>query len=849
MAPITRSAGLSDKEAADRLAMDGSNELPSSKPRSLVRISTDVVREPMLLLLIAAGAIYLVLGDLEEALALVGAILVVVGITLYQEQKTERALAALRDLSSPRALVVRGGVTRRIAGKDVVRGDVVIVNERDRVPADAIVTSCSNLLVDESLLTGESAAVRKRASAAATEPERPGGDDHPFVYSGTLVVGGHGVARVFATGLATELGKIGKALSGLEIGRTSLQVEVSRMVRVLAALGLSACVLVALVYGLTRSRWLEGVLAGLTMAISMVPEEFPVILTVFLALGAWRISRNQVLTRRVPAIETLGSATVLCVDKTGTLTMNRMTVKTIYAAAERRAVAADAPDARADAFLEVVETGILASKQEPFDPMERALVDCGQHLRVSPDWREWTLAAEYPLSSELLVVAQVWRHAGAPNDVVAVKGAPEAIVDLCRLAGADAQLVMQQVEAMAADGLRVLGVARGRQPRGELPTSPRAFTLRFAGLVGLADPVRPGVPGAIKECDAAHIRVVMLTGDYPATALNIARQIGLANTEQCLTGAEIGRLDEAELRQRVAAIDVFARIAPEQKLHLVKALKANGEIVAMTGDGVNDAPALKAAHIGIAMGGRGTDVAREAAALVLLDDDFSSIVRAVRLGRRIYDNIRKAMAYVLAIHVPIAGVSLVPVFFNWPLVLMPVHIIFMEMIVDPACSIAFEMEPEEADLMRRRPRDPKDRLFEPRLVLRSLLQGSGALAISLLVLGAARSSGLDGREVRTLTFTTLIITNLMLIFANRSLTRAFASLWRAPNPALWYLAGSATLLLGLVLFVPFLREVFQLARPHALDLVACVAAGAASLIWMEALKLVDSRTTPPPSIP
>ena len=834
-------AGLSDADAAARLQRDGHNDLPSAEPRSMFAIAVGVVREPMFLLLIASGTVYLLLGDPEEAIALLAAVFLVIGITLYQEQKTERALQALRDLSSPRALVIRDGVAKRIPGRDVVKDDLVVLREGDRVPADACLESCSNLFADESLLTGESVAVRKVAGVRSASAEPPGGDDRPLVYSGTLIVRGDGIARVYATGPATELGKIGAALARVEIGRTALQIEVARMVRLLAAVGMTACVILGVVYGYTRHRWLDGALAGLTLAISMVPEEFPVILTIFLALGAWRISRSHVLTRRIPAIETLGSATVLCVDKTGTLTENRMSVAAI-ATADGSEEAAGVNLALPAAARQVISTAILASKPDAFDPMERAFKDLGGTLDLEADHPRVSLVHEYPLSDRLLAVVHVWRTAdNAPVHLVAAKGAPEAIVTLCALDDERRARVLQQVERMAGAGLRVLGVARGEWGAEALPESPQAFRLQYLGLVGLADPVRPGVPAAIEECQSARIRVVMITGDYPATAMSIARQIGLARAEVCLTGAEVARMNDVELQRRVQDADIFARIVPEQKLRLVTALKIGGEVVAMTGDGVNDAPALKAADIGIAMGGRGTDVAREAAALVLLDDDFSSIVQAVRLGRRIYDNIEKATAYVLAIHVPIAGISLIPVLFGWPLVLMPVHVIFMELIIDPACSIAFEMEPEETDVMRRPPRDPKRRLFTGRMMARSLLQGLGALGAALLVLVAGRAWGFVESDVRTVTISTLITANLALILTNRSLTRSILAGWRAPNPALRWIGAGALGLLATILYVPFVRDLFRMSRPHAIDVFMIAIAGISALAWMEIVKRSMNR--------
>ncbi|MGZ3630172.1 MAG: cation-translocating P-type ATPase, partial [Ktedonobacteraceae bacterium] len=670
---INTITGLSEQEATARLAKEGYNELPSTGRRGIVKIAFEIVREPMFILLIAGGIIYLLLGDIREALILLGSIFVIMGITFYQENRTERALEALRDLSSPRALVIRDGVQKRIAGREVARGDMLMLAEGDRVPADAALLWSLNLSVDESLLTGESVPVRKVTWDNRTETMalvRPGGDDLPFVYSGTMVVQGQGIAEVQATGLNTELGKIGKALQTVESEETSLHRETGRLVRILAIMGIAFCLVVVILYGLTRGNWLNGLLAGITLAMSLLPEEFPVVLTIFLALGAWRIAQNEVLTRRMPAVETLGSATVLCVDKTGTLTLNRMSVSRLFAAGSVFTIPTHHATGQQnndhllpEAFHELVEYSILASQQDPFDPMEKAMRQLGDLYLAQTEHihRDWTLIREYPLSPILLAISHVWNSPSSETYVIAAKGAPEAIMDLCHLDEAQKEELSRQIIHMADDGLRVLGVARAYFMHTEpLPGEQHDFDFKFIGLIGLADPVRPGVADSVKECYTAGIRVVMITGDYSGTARNIAQQIGLKSTDECITGTELDEMKDTELQERIKSVNIFARVVPEQKLRLVNALKANGEIVAMTGDGVNDSPALKSSHIGIAMGGRGTDVARESAALVLLDDDFSSIVHAVKLGRRIYDNIRKAMIYILAIHVPIAGISLVP---------------------------------------------------------------------------------------------------------------------------------------------------------------------------------------------
>jgi Ca2+-transporting ATPase len=832
--------GLSEAEAAERLNKEGYNELPSSKQRSIFAIAFDVIREPMFLLLVACGILYLILGDVEEALMLLGFVFVVMGITLYQERKTERALEALRDITSPRALVIRDGMENRIAGRQVVRGDILVVKEGDRVPADAKLLSCLNLSVDESLLTGESVSVRKSATKRIEEMARPGGDDLPFIYSSTLVVQGQGIAEVKATGIHTEIGKIGKALQTIEQEATLLQKETGRMVRNLAIIGLSLCLLVVVIYGLTRGNWLHGFLAGITMAMAMLPEEFPVVLTIFLALGAWRISQKQVLTRRVPAIETLGSATVLCVDKTGTLTLNRMSVSKMFASNKFYDFNSSSQSPLPETFHEVTEFSVLASQIDPFDPMEKAIKQLGEQYLAQTEHlhEDWNLVHEYPLSKELLSLSRVWRSPNGTDYIIAAKGAPEAIADLCHFNKKQTEELSSHISTMADEGLRVLGVAKARFEKKALPNEQHDFTFEFLGLIGLADPVRSTVPKAIKECYTAGIRVVMITGDYPGTAQNIARQIGLSSSNKFITGSELDNMSDEELPQRIKEVNIFARVVPEQKLRLVNALKANGEIVAMTGDGVNDAPALKSAHIGIAMGGRGTDVARESAALVLLDDDFSSIEQAVKLGRRIFDNIQKAIAYIFAIHVPIAGMSLIPVLFKWPLVLLPVHIVFLELIIDPACSIVFEAEPEEADVMRRPPRNPKEPLFSKRTLIVSLLQGVSVLLIVLAVFSFSWYRGHDEQDARALTFTTLIVANLGLILTNRSWTRTILSTLRSPNKALWWVILGAIIFLGLVLYVPFLRNMFKLQMLHPIDLWICLAAGIVSILWFEGLKLV-----------
>jgi P-type Ca2+ transporter type 2C len=832
--------GLSETEAAKRLKEEGFNELPSAKKRNVFRIGIDVIREPMFLLLIACGIIYLFLGDVREALILLVFVFVIIGITFYQERKTERTLEALRDLSSPRALVVRDGIERRIVGREVVRGDTLILNEGDRVPADAILISCLDFSVDESLLTGESVSVRKCAGDALEQMTRPGGEDLPYVFSGTLVVKGQGIAVVKQIGLDTEMGKIGKTLQSLETEDTLIQKETRILVRNIAIVGVSISLLIVIIYGITRGDWLHGFLAGITLGMAILPEEFPVVLTIFMALGAWRISQSNVLTRRTPAIETMGAATVLCVDKTGTLTLNKMSVAKIYTDGQYFDLNKNKSNTLPEKFHELIEYSILASEINPSDPMEKAFKQLGKDYLSKTEHlhSDWELVGDYNLTKQFLALSHVWKSPTGSDYVISSKGAPEAVADLCHLDKAKMNELKERVATLASEGLRVLGVAKASFKQAPLPDTQHDFIFEFVGLVGLADPIRPGVPDAIKECYAAGIRVAMITGDYPGTAQAIAGQVGLTSLEKYITGPEIDKMDNAELHDQIKNINIFARVMPEHKLRIVNALKANGEIVAMTGDGVNDAPALKSAHIGIAMGGRGTDVAREAASMVLLDDDFSSIVKAIRLGRRIFDNLRKAMAYIFAIHVPIVGMSFLPVLLNQPLVLFPVHIVFLELIIDPACTLIFEAEKEEKNVMSRPPRDPKQRVFNKTTLGLSLLQGLVVLIVTFAVYWFAILRGLAEGEVRALTYVTLILANLFLILSNRSWSQGIFTKLRDKNNALIWVMSGAVIFLILALTIPFLRSLFIFESIRPAELLLCLGAALVSIAWFEIYKLV-----------
>jgi len=807
----------------------------------------NLLREPMSLLLLLCGGIYAAVGDQQEAFMLLGFVIFIMALTLFQERKTGRALAALRDLASPRALVIRSGERIRIAGRELVPDDLVVLGEGDRVPADAALLQASHVTVDESLVSGESVPVRKSVWDGLLSFARPGGEDLPFLYAGTLIVGGAGIARVTATGARAEIGRIGAALQTQDNAQeTPLQTEARRLVIKLAWVGGALSLIAALGYGLAKHDWLGGLLAGLTLAMAILPNEFPVVVAVFLALGAWRLSRRKVLARRIPAVESLGAVTVLCVDKTGTLTANKMTVSRMMANGETFAVDALGATPLPESMHETVEYSILASRRDPFDPMERAFKALGdgqlagtEHLH--PDW---LLVREYPLTRARLAVVQIWRAPDRSELVVAAKGAPEAIAKLCGLDPASRAELDANVRTLASDGLRVLAVGRTQIAEAAIPAEPGSLRFDFVGLVGLEDPLRAGVPAAVAECRSAGIRVVMITGDYPSTAQAIARQAGLDAT-RLITGSELGTLSESDLRQRVADTSVFARMLPEQKLSLVRALAANGEIVAMTGDGVNDAPALKAAQVGIAMGARGTDVAREAAAVVLLEDDFAALVHGIRMGRRVVDNLKKALAYILAVHLPIVGLTLVPIAMGWPLVLMPIHVAFLHLVIDPACSVVFESQLEEADVMQRPPRPPQSPMFGRRVIGISVTQGAAVLVVVLLVYGVALHLGQLELEARALTFATFLVANLGLIFTNRSWSRRIG-LSSVKDATLWVVTLSAVLFLALVIYLPPLAHLFRFAPLGPLDVALCFGAGALSVAWFEVVKRSGRARPAPP---
>jgi Ca2+-transporting ATPase len=814
--------GLSRALVQRRQEEEGLNELPQSKPKRTLSIILNILKEPTVYILLGCGVIYFLIGDRQEALMLMGFLVLIISITVTQEAKAERALEALKDLSSPRALVLRDGTKQRIAGREVVRGDILFVNEGDRVPADAVLISGDYISSDESLLTGEAIPVDKKKDS--------------LLFAGATIVRGQGIALVKAIGVQTEIGKIGKSIQTTQAEGTNLEKQTNHLVKSVTWIAALLCVMVVVVYALSRGNWLEGSLVGLSLAMAIMPNELPAVLAIFMALGAWRLSQRRVLTRKLSAVENLGSVTVLCVDKTGTLTLNQMAIQKVYSQGRYVDILNSNISSLDEEFHEAIEFGILASRKDPYDPMELAFVSAGSKFLQGTEHlhHDWSLTKEYPLSPELLSISHAWKPKAGGGFVVGAKGAPEAIIDLCHLSEADAKAAHLVAESMASEGLRVLGVAKASSDQAALPAKQHDFEFVLVGFIGLVDPVRSEVPNAVSECHKAGVRVVMITGDHPTTACSIARKIGLVNPNLVMTGAEMQEVSDVDLGIMAKKISVFSRVMPEQKLRLVNCLKASGEVVAMTGDGVNDAPALKSADIGIAMGGRGTDVARESADLVLLDDDFASIVEAIRMGRRIYTNLRSALVYLFAVHIPIAGMSIFPVVFGLPLVFFPAHIAFLHLIIEPASSIAFEAEPADPGSMSEPPRDPNEKLLNRDLWIPSLVMGSSILVALLSVYYISLKRGFGENDARAFVFTTLIISNIVLIFMSRgSKTSLLKKLTSKPNKVVQYIILASLVMLGGVLYIEGLREVFNFSYLHPVDLIICITIGIVSVIWTE----------------
>ena len=821
--------GLTDEEARGRLARYGPNLVHEPSRRTILQIARDTLREPMFLLLVLAAGLYLLVGDLAEGLFLSVGALLSLSLVVIQETRSEHALQALNALAAPQARVIRAGVVRAIPAAELVPDDLVVVGEGVRIPADALLVDGDVLEVDESALTGESMSVAKRPASGPSSQDHhpaPGDEAGHCLFASTLIVRGQGVAKVTRTGAATEVGRIGVELADMAEGPTLLQRDVRRLVRIIGLLALFACLLVALAYGLLRDDWFGGALSGLTLAISLVPEEFPMVLTIFMALGALRLARRNVLVRRSAVIETLGATTLLCVDKTGTITENKMRLSCAWQAGNLYELAGGPEEAG-----ELLEAAQRASALHPHDPMDLAVQEAAGTAPAGKPLRS------YPLTPQFLAFAQVWADE-AGGVIYAAKGAHETILALCDDDRETLEAAKAAADRLGALGKRVLAVATAR-----FATDPQAEpdTLRYhlLGLLGFEDPVRADVPAALRQASEAGVSVAMITGDFEPTALAIARAAGIATDAEAVTGHSIASGEPIPEGARV-----FARIKPVQKLKLVEGFRQAGHVVAMTGDGINDAPALAAADIGIAMGQRGTDVAREASDLVLLDDSFASIIGGIGQGRRIFANLRRAMTYIAAVHVPVAGLALLPILLGLPPMLYPMHLVLLELLIDPLCALVFENEPGDPDSMRKPPRRRAEPLFGLRQIAIAALQGSVLLAATLGLYGFMNSSGANPEAARTAAFIALVSGHLSLALSVSG--AAGGRLFSRERILFWVIGAAAALVLTVSVSLPAMREILRLSPPDPWVLAASVAIGVAAGGWFALVRALSSTASPSP---
>ncbi len=806
--------GLSSAEANHLRKEFGPNTLESIKKTTIWRSIANILKEPMFLLLAVACVLYFVLGERSEAIMMLVSILFVVGIELFQENKSERALEALRQYAAPKVKALRNGHWVELDTADLVPGDVVAINEGAHIPADGILLQQNDLSADESILTGESLSVEKN------EPNTS------ILFHGTMITTGKGVMRVTATGNRTEMGKLGKSIESIEKGETPLQIQITNLVRLMGVVGIVTFLVV-----LGLNLWLEhdfwkAILFSLTIAMSLIPEEIPVAFTTFMGLGAYRMVKFGILTKQPKTVESLGSATVICLDKTGTITENKMDIAEVYEISGQN---------------RTLEFALWASEDDPFDAMEKALKKRAAEQHNNTDLRHgWQIVKEYALGGTPPMMTHVWGNTKGER-IVATKGALERILQVCKADGPTRAQTLARANAMAEKGYRVLGVASAAAPSGDaFPAQQDEFPWKLEGLVAFYDPPKKNVAHVFNSFYKAGIRVMMITGDHAATALNIARSVGLKGTEKAVTGQEIMDMPDEALQETVRNTHVYARMFPEAKLRVVKALQANGEVVAMSGDGVNDGPALKAAQIGIAMGKRGTEVAKNAASLVLLTDQLGGMVTAVKMGRRIYENLQKAIRYVISIHLPIILTVLVPLLLQWPYphILLPLHVIFLELVMDPTAAIAFENEPGDPNMMRKPPRSVSANLFSGGELAVSLLQGAVIALGILLMYQYAVHLGYQEQGVRSFVFATMVFSNVFLTLANRSFERTIWHTLRYKNRMMPVIMGISILMLLAILYIPALAGLFRMMPISAPALGLCLLVGIASTLWFEVYKFV-----------
>ncbi len=784
----------------------------------------------MFILLAAAGVIYFLLGEYQEGILLLVAIVLVAGISFYQTIKSDHALEKLKKLTQPSVKVLRNQVLTEIPAEEIVPGDVMLLEEGQAIPADGVILEAHDLSIDESILTGESVPIVK--------------GDGDTVYAGALLVSGNFFARVSATGLRTELGSLGKSLEEIQVEKTPLQVQISRFVQQMAVAGIFAFLLIWGINYWRSGEVISSLLFGLTIAMSILPEEIPVAFSGFMALGASRMAGLGVLTRQPQTVESLGSATVICADKTGTITDAGMSVKKLYDPVSADSCDCDGAGTQplSASLEELMKNAVWASEPVPFDAMEKAIHSFfDEHIKNLPK-TEYRMIHEYPLSGRPPMMTHLFEGPSGEL-IISGKGSVEKILEVCKISEPDRRRALEMARQFSSEGLRVLGVAGGALPYGQIPAKQEDFIWEFKGLVALLNPPKKNAEYVVSEFYEAGMEVKMITGDYPETAMAIAREINLKNSDHFLSGESVMSLSEEELQQEVKDTTIFARVFPEAKLRIIKALKANGEVVAMTGDGVNDGPALKAAHIGVSMGKRGTEIAKAAASLVLVNDDLQGIVDAIAHGRKIYENLKKAVSYIVSIHIPIILTVAIPLILNWKYanIFSPIHVIFLELVMGPTCSIAFESEPAERNLMRVKPRRPSQSFLSIRELSLSVVQGLVISAAVLAVYYLATRTGHSETEVRTMVFSMLVMSNIFLTLVNRSFTFSFIETLKYRNPLIWLMVFLTFLILLATLFVPAIRQLFHFEHIGKTAFLVCTLAAMLGVFWVEGYKLARRK--------